>query len=366
MAVKTKTKKTKTTTKVNQGESCYAPLEHIVPHPELKGLYRPLDKDWVNTLVDDIGTNGLDNALIVWAGGEEAIPCKINGKEVETPFFLIAGNHRREALRMIAARTPKKFARMFPDGIPVNYKKGTKSEVICTQLRENVQRKDMTPDEIFPVLRHLIEEEGMKQKDIALHIGKTEGWVSQMVLIESELPEELKAETLAGNLPVREAQKIAREVANAKKEGKDVSTDPVIQKRIATTKKKIERKKQVAKKAEVRKLGAKALRDLYQKLPTKVTMGIRIKTLEQVLDYIVGDTDDLPKALAALHTEELKEAEEKKKAKAEAKTKKTTAKRATKTADTEEPVQKAAKRATTTKTKATTAKKRATRTKKTS
>jgi len=265
------------------------PLACIADHPEIpKG---DLDKEWVAELRESIQAVGLDVPLVVWDGGEADSQMEIKGK-VYPATFLIAGNHRRQALRTFLKEAPEKFDKMFPNGIPVRVVSGTQAQAYAARVRENVQRRNPDPKELMEQLAYLRDEMKMTGKEIAKAVGKSASWVSQIFSIEEELGEEGVAAVKSGKVSVTEATSAANAAKQAKKAGKAVSKEDTL----ASAKAKAADRGDADR--APKKMSAKAILATYQVMP-KMAMGDKILLLETLLAYLAGETDKLPKEFKA-------------------------------------------------------------------
>jgi ParB-like chromosome segregation protein Spo0J len=265
------------------------PLELITKHPEMH--YRPLDKEWADELSADIENNGLDVPLIVWnEDGDTQV--KIAG-ELHPASFLIAGLHRQEALKRFRARNPKGYEKMFPEGIPVVFKTGDMADALTAQLRENVQRKDMTAEEIFPVIERLQDDFGLKGKEIAKRIGKSTAWVSNVMQIKEQLGDEGVEGVIKKGVTMSDAAKAARKLKKAKKAGKKVSVSEVLK---GAKSKAAKKKKKGAQRAEKR-ISAKTAYKRFLALP-KMKLHDTIELLTETLAYLAGEEEEPPDLIA--------------------------------------------------------------------
>jgi transcriptional regulator with XRE-family HTH domain len=260
--------------------------------------YRPVDAAWAEELSHNIEQRGLDQPLLVWNGGsKKGEQITIEGKDGKFPAtYLIAGQQRRAALKLIRKRSPEKFKEMFPNGIPVIVKGGEMDAFLLMQLRENVTRKDMEVKHILPVMKKLKKEHSMKQREIAKAIGKHESYVSQIFDAEETLGEAEMADLAEDGATVGDARKAAKEVKEKVKAGKDkkVAKDEVV----AKTKKKLAEKKASGRVRDERRVSAKALWKRYIALPRGTKLGEKVEILEAVLGYLAGDEAyELPEVL---------------------------------------------------------------------
>lgn len=262
-------------------------LDHLLAHSELKN--RPIDKAHVEDLYNSIKAKGLDTALLSWDGGKPDGKMKI-GENLFPANFLIAGFHRREALRRLRKDNPDRFTELFPEGkIPVNRRSGTLAEMLCLQLRENVARKDPSPAELFPLLTKLSKEHKMKNVQIAKSIGKSEAWVSRMLSITDELGEEGAVAVAAGEATVSDLQQVAEDSKRAKKAGGSIDKAAAL----AKVKSKGAKKKASGAQRGEKRASAKTLYGRYLALPKGTNMGARFRIVESTLKYLAGESDDL-------------------------------------------------------------------------
>lgn len=272
----------------------YVVLDHIVNHKEL--LYRTLDSAHVDSLTGDIAVNGLDSPLFTFALAPDA-QVKLKGSPDAIPAtYLVAGLHRRAALLKLRREQPEVFKKRFPNGIPVLHRVCTVGDALLLQIRENVQRKEMTAEEIFPVLAKLAEAPfSMSGKEIAKRIGKSTSWVSQMMAVNEELDDETKEEVNTGKIAVGDARKLAGEVRAAKKTGAAPTKETIREKAAALKQKQAAKATGGAQRAqgEDRKVSLKRLWGRYQAVAS-VNQGRRVQILEEAIQYALGLRKTLP------------------------------------------------------------------------
>jgi ParB-like chromosome segregation protein Spo0J len=269
------------------------PLKLIIDSEDI--IYRPLDKEHVASLSRNIEANGLDQPLLVWNGDE-----KERGHQIELEdgskapaTYLIAGSHRRAALRELLKRNKARYKELFPNGVPVYVSSGTAADVLSRQLRENVARKDMPASQVLPVVKKLMKEHGMKQREIAKAIGKHESYISQVLDAEETLGEDETQELMNEGAKLNDIRKAAKEVKEGKKKGKDNKKE-VVEK----TKAKIKSKKDSGRQRDEKRVSAKKIWSRYNALP-KMNMGEKLSVLENALGYLAGDEEfQLPKELS--------------------------------------------------------------------
>lgn len=265
----------------------FTPLENILNSKSLP--LRGLNESHVKSLVVSISKAGLDNPLDVWGGEAEGKLMKL-GEKTMPASFLITGNHRREALRRLASEDPKKFAAMFPQGIPNRRRVCELKDALLVQLRENVQREDMDASEILPVLKHLIELK-VQQNVIANRIGKSPAWVTSMLDINKTLGDEGEEEVAKGTLSVRSANAAAKKIKSAEAKGEPVDKKAAL---AAAKAEEAERRQGNAKRAKKR-VSLRVLFDRFTALPTtKMVLGEQLNILKGIIAYAIGESNKLP------------------------------------------------------------------------
>lgn len=262
-------------------------LDHLLAHKDLKN--RPIDTSHVEDLYNSIKAKGLDTALVTWDGGSSDSRMKI-GDDTYPSNFLVAGFHRRDALRRLRKDSKDRFDELFPGGlVPVNRRTGSMAEMLCLQLRENVARKDPTPQELFPLLEKLSKDHKMKNIAIAKSIGKSEAWVSRMLSITTELGDEGAAAVADGEATVSDLQAVAEESKRSKKTGKDFDKQAALSK----VKAKGAAKKASGAQRGDKRASAKTLWGRYLALPKGAALGVKFRVAEAALKYLAGETDKL-------------------------------------------------------------------------
>lgn len=280
--------KVKTTKTTNPGAILYVPLNHLCLHPEVKN--RAINTDHVKALADSIKANGLDTPLLVWSGNEKpGAMMKIKSAKDPVPgCFVVAGFHRRGAIRQIFKEDEETFKKRFPSGVPVKYITGTLGDALAAQLRENLNRLEPEVGEVVPFVVRLHEELKMKGKEIARKVGKSEAWVSQMLNINKNLGKEGVDAVAKEGASIRNAVKGSKDV----QKGKSTKEDAVSKIKDKTAKKKAGGKAA----QELKRASAKTIHARYTALPTMKT-GERLNVLEEALAYLAGQSDELPEVL---------------------------------------------------------------------
>lgn len=279
----------------NKGEMRFVPLANIVEHEDVHN--RPINKEHVELLKESImrEPHGLDTPLLLWNGGDpDQMVALKKGAEPIPATFLVAGGHRVKALRAYAKEDKEGFEKKFPKGIPAHMIGGTLEDVLAAQLRENLARENPDAAEILPFVLRLKDEFKMKGKKIAKRIGRSDAWVSDVLSIRENLGSDATDEIIKGNVGITDALKASKKV----KKGKATKEEALEEAKEKGAKKK----KKGSKKADKR-FSAKALFARYKALPG-LKIGQRLEILEAALEYIVGDSDEVPELLNAADDDE--------------------------------------------------------------
>jgi ParB-like chromosome segregation protein Spo0J len=279
----------KTTVKMvaKESPSANVPLEHIIDHKEIKKSYRPSSSEWVAELMQSIIRDGMDTPITCWDGGPDTESVEIDGETVR-PTFLLAGFHRREALRRIKAKQPDVFRKHFPDGVPVVVRTGSLKDALCVQLRENCSRKDPTVEELLPLMQRLRDEFGMIGKAIAGAVGKSSSYVSQVFAIEEELGDEAVEAVKEGKVSAKEAIKAAASVRADRKAGKTPDVNAVVEK----AKSKTKAAKDSGESREKKRPSLSRLWKIYKALPG-LTIGKKLLVLENIIGFCLKEQTTL-------------------------------------------------------------------------
>lgn len=142
------------TAEVDKDRIIMAQTDEIVASPFQPR--RRFNEEQIAELADSIRERGLVQPLVVR---------RVNGK-----FELIAGERRLRAVRSLGQKTVK-----------VVVMDATDLEVAELTLIENLQREDLTPLEEAEQYRLLQTTFGMKQEEIAQHVGKSRALIANMV-----------------------------------------------------------------------------------------------------------------------------------------------------------------------------------------
>jgi ParB-like chromosome segregation protein Spo0J len=256
----------------------------------------------VRQLKESIARSGLDTPLTIWNDPDvEEVEIEDGDKKYSVkPTFLVAGMHRRAALRLMQKEDKGKFNELFPGGqIPVVERKGTLKEALCAQVRENSARKNPSAEELLPLMQRLRDEFKMTGKQIALETGTSPSWVSNIFDIE-ELEEEGQEAVKKGELSAKHAMKAAKVVKAAKKSGKPVDVKAHVEQAKAKTK----ADRDAGRQREVKKLSWKKCWSIYTALPG-MKIGLQIDILEGIFKYQLED-GKLPQELKLAATKKSK------------------------------------------------------------
>jgi len=103
-------------------------------------------------------------------------------------YQLIAGERRLEAARLAG------LAR-----VPVIIREATPQEMLELALVENIQRADLNPLEQATAYRHLMDDFGLTQEQVAERVGKSRAAVANSVRL-LRLPDEIKSSLAQGQI----------------------------------------------------------------------------------------------------------------------------------------------------------------------
>ena len=134
-----------------------------------------LDADQLAELAASIDEHGLIQPLIVTQQGPER-------------YQLIAGERRWQAARMIGLTT-----------VPAIIKEATPQQALELALVENIQRADLNPLEEAGAFRHLTDDFGLTQEQVAERVGKSRVTVTNTLRL-LRLPPEAKQALADGTI----------------------------------------------------------------------------------------------------------------------------------------------------------------------
>ncbi len=147
------------------------PVRAILPNP--RQPRSQFDEQTLNELADSIREHGLIQPLIVVRSGEDQ-------------YVLIAGERRWRAAQIAGL-----------EAVPVVIKDAAPQQMLEMALVENVQRDDLNPLEEALAFKHLIDEFGLTQEQIAQRVGKSRVAVANTLRL-LKLPEPIKARLADG------------------------------------------------------------------------------------------------------------------------------------------------------------------------
>ncbi len=188
------------------------PVRAIAPNPHQPRSQ--FDEQTLNELADSIREHGLIQPLIVVRSGEDQ-------------YVLIAGERRWRAAQIAGL-----------EAVPVVIKDAAPQQMLELALVENVQRADLNPLEEALAFKHLIDEFGLTQDQIAQRVGKsrvavantlrllklsepikarladgliTEGHARALLMISDSLVQQrLLSQIIKGGLNVRQTEELVR------------------------------------------------------------------------------------------------------------------------------------------------------------
>ena len=152
-------------------QEIYIPLDKIKFDPTqprkafhtLDGRVADKDAEYIKGLADSIKKQGLIQAITVQAQGDGT-------------YLVLVGECRARAHLLLGEKAIR--ARVYNEPM-------SQSRRLIYQIAENVDRQDLTDEELSESIRYLMEEgndgKPMKQIEIADALGKSKGWVSRYV-----------------------------------------------------------------------------------------------------------------------------------------------------------------------------------------
>lgn len=126
------------------------------PIDKIKVRYNPrkkFDKKSLNELAESIKSDGLIQPIVI-----------------DEDFNLIAGERRLKACQLLGF-----------DSIKTVKYKGNSENFEVLSILENIHREDLTAHELGRACVELKEKHGWKQVDIAKHLNKSKGWISEVI-----------------------------------------------------------------------------------------------------------------------------------------------------------------------------------------
>ncbi len=135
------------------------PVGKITPNPHQPRT--SLSESGLDELADSIREHGVIQPLVVT-------------RETGGGFQLIAGERRWRAARLVGL-----------EEVPVIVKEAAPQEMLELALVENIQRADLNPLEEASAYRHLVEEFGLSQSEVARRVGKSRPAVNNVMRLLS-------------------------------------------------------------------------------------------------------------------------------------------------------------------------------------
>lgn len=148
------------------------PIDQILPNPHQPRSM--MDREKLEELAASIKVHGLIQPIVV--------------TETVEGYVLIAGERRWRAAQLAGLGQ-----------IPVIVKETTPQSMLELALIENIQRADLNALEEANAYRHLIDEFGLTQEDVATRVGKARSTVANLVRLLT-LPESVQAAVNDGRL----------------------------------------------------------------------------------------------------------------------------------------------------------------------
>jgi ParB family chromosome partitioning protein len=197
----------------------------IFPNPDQPR--RTFDEDKLSELTESIRSKGIFQPLIVRQRPD-------NNQQYE----IVAGERRWRAAQRANLHQVPVIVREFND-----------TEVLEIAIIENIQRADLNPVEEAAGYRQLMDRFGHTQEKLAEALGKSRSHIANLLrllnlptdvqgylvsgqlstgharaLITSDHPSELAKKIIAGNLSVRETERLVKQAAQGTDEGKKAKT----------------------------------------------------------------------------------------------------------------------------------------------
>ena len=203
----------------------FVPIELIFPNPDQPR--RTFDEDKLSELTESIRSKGIFQPLIVRQRPD-------NNQQYE----IVAGERRWRAAQRANLHQVPVIVREFND-----------TEVLEIAIIENIQRADLNPVEEAAGYRQLMDRFGHTQEKLAEALGKSRSHIANLLrllnlptdvqgylvsgqlstgharaLITSDHPSELAKKIIAGNLSVRETERLVKQAAQGTDEGTKAKT----------------------------------------------------------------------------------------------------------------------------------------------
>jgi ParB family chromosome partitioning protein len=155
------------------------PIHHV--RPASRQPRRNFDDAALDDLAASIRENGLIQPIVVRAAGPD-------------DFVIIAGERRWRASQRAGLHD-----------VPVVLREANDAHAFELALIENIQREDLGPLEEAEAYRHLTEDRGLTQEDVAKRVGKDRTTVTNALRL-LKLPTPIQDDIAAGNLSAGHAR----------------------------------------------------------------------------------------------------------------------------------------------------------------
>ncbi len=160
-----------------------APVDAIAPNPLQPRTV--IDQAALNELTASIREHGVIQPLVVTKVDTSA---SSQSPAAEVQYYLIAGERRWRAAQQAGLAT-----------VPVIVKDAAPQQMLELALVENLQRADLGPLEEAAAYRHLMDEFGLTQDQVARRVGKTRVVVANALRL-LRLPAPIKASLAEGKI----------------------------------------------------------------------------------------------------------------------------------------------------------------------
>jgi len=145
----------------NAGGVRHVPIEMIVPNPHQPRTR--IDAEELQTLAASIREHGVIQPLVVTRG--------------EDGYQLVAGERRWRAAKLAGLTE-----------VPAIIKEVAPREMLELALVENIQRADLNPLEEAQAYRHLVEDFGLSQSEVARRVGRSRPTINNLLRLLSASP----------------------------------------------------------------------------------------------------------------------------------------------------------------------------------
>jgi ParB family chromosome partitioning protein len=161
-------------------------VDEIAPNPHQPRMV--MDVEALQGLTDSIREHGLIQPLIVTRNPQSLT------EESAARYQLIAGERRWQAARRAGL-----------EQVPVIVKEATPQQMLELALVENIQRADLNPLEEAAAYRHLVEDFGLTQEQVAEKVGRNRVSVTNSLRL-LRLPEPVKRSLAEGRISAGHAR----------------------------------------------------------------------------------------------------------------------------------------------------------------